>query len=232
MNNHFVMNDLHFILRMIKRNPLMFVTNVIGLGVALTTMMLTITYIRYELSYDTHFKTKDRVVRLYSRVTNSSTTNVYGISLRQAYRQIPERVPEIESAVQLYGGWPTSVQNKENRIGKIRVFYADNEIFKVFGLKLRSGDDRTALVGVNSVVITTPLAEKLFNSTNCVGQTIEADGEHLMITGVMDELPKNSHMSFDLLVSLSTLEPDRFGGLEFQTYFLLKEHIDQKAAKA
>jgi putative ABC transport system permease protein len=226
------MNDVKFVLRILKRNPFMLVTNVIGLGVALTTVIFTLTYIRYELSYDKHFKTKERVVRLYSRVTDNTSTEVYGISLRQAYSQLPEKVPEVESAVQLYGGWQTSVQTKVNKIEKAGIFYADPEIFKVFGLTLRFGDETTALIGKNSAVITTSVAERLFNSTNCIGKTIETDGEQVMITGVMDEIPKNSHLSFDLLISLSTLNLNWFGGLEFQTYYLLKPNIDLKAATA
>jgi putative ABC transport system permease protein len=106
------MNDLKFILRILSRNPFLLVTNVVGLGVALTTVIFTLTYIRYELSYDSHFKTKERVVRLYSRVTDNTSTNVYGISLRDAYSRLPDMVPEVDAAVQLYGGWKSSVKTK------------------------------------------------------------------------------------------------------------------------
>jgi putative ABC transport system permease protein len=211
----------------------MLITNVIGLGVALTTVIFTLTYLRYELSFDRHFKTSDRVVRLYSRVTDNTRTEVYGITLRKAYTQLPGKVPEIESAVQLYGGDQTSVQNKENKIEKVRMFYADPEFFKVFGLSLNLGNDKTALLGEKCAVITTSVANKLFHTTNCIGKTIESDGEHVMITGVMDEIPKNSHLRFDLLISLSTLNMKWLSSsLEFQTYYLLKPNIDSKAAGA
>ncbi len=224
------MKDLQFVLRILRRNPLIFAANVIGLGLALTTVILTLTYLRYELSYDNHFRTKDRVVRLYSRVTDNTSTQVHGIALRQAYTQLPQRVPEIESAVQLYGGWPSSVQNKENKIENIRVFYADKEFFEVFGLTLRLGDVKTALFDKKTAVITTSVSRKLFGKDNCIGKTIESDGEQLIITGVMDEIPKNSHLNPDVLISLSTLNLSSFGGLEFQTYYLLKPNIDQNAA--
>ncbi len=227
------MKDLLFVLRILKRNPLPFFVNVTGLVVALSTVIFTLTYIRYELSYDRHFKTSDRVVRLYSRVTDNTRTEVYGIALRKAYTQLPGKVPEIESAVQLYGFSQTSVQNKENKVGKIRMLYADPEFFKVFGLTLNAGDDKTALLGKKSAVITTSLAEKLFHTTNCIGKEIESDGEHLMITGIINEIPKNSHLSFDLLISLSTLNMKWLSAsLEFQTYYLLKPNIDSKAAGA
>lgn len=226
------MKDFLFVVRILRRNPLIFLVNMTGMGLALTTVILTITYIRYELSYDKHFTTRNRVVRLYSRVTDNTSTEVYGISLRQAYTQLPGQVPEVEAAVQLYGGWSTSVQTKEKIIGGTRIFYADESFFKVFGLKLKQGNANTALSGVNNAVITTTLAEKLFNSADCVGKTIESDGEQAMITGIIDDLPKNSHFSFDVLISLPTLPLDHFGGLEFQTYYLLKPNIDQHSACA
>ncbi|MCX6285516.1 MAG: ABC transporter permease [Bacteroidetes bacterium] len=227
------MHDLKFVLRILKRHPFMLITNVTGLAVALTTVIFTLTYIRYELSYDRNFTTSDRVVRLYSRVTDNTRTEVYGISLRKAYTQLPGKVPEIESAVQLYGGWKTSVQTKVNKIEKVGTFYADPEFFKVFGLSLNAGDDKTALLGQKTAVITTSLAEKLFHTTKCIGKEIESDGEHVMITGVMDEIPKNSHLNFDLLISLSTLNMKWLSSsLEFQTYYLLKPNIDSKAACA
>ncbi len=225
------MNDLRFIFRILKRNPLSFFVNVIGLSVALTTVIFSLTYIRYELSYDRHFKTKDRVVRLYSRVTDNTSTQVYGISLRSAYSQLPEMVPEVEAAVQLYGGWPASVQTKETKAEKVGIFYADPEFFKVFGLGLRLGDEKTALVGAKNAVITSFVAEKLFHSTNCIGKSVEADGEQVVITGVMDEIPKNSHLNFGILISIPTLDMKWLSSsLEFQTYYLLKPNTDFKAA--
>jgi len=225
------MNDLMFIFRILKRNPLSFFVNVIGLSVALTTVIFTLTYIRYELSFDRHFKTKDRVVRLYSRVTDNTSTQVYGISLRSAYSQLPEMVPEVEAAVQLYGGWPASVQTKETKAEKVGIFYADPEFFKVFGLGLRLGDEKTALVGAKNAVITSSVAEKLFHSTNCIGKSVEADGEQVVITGVMDEIPKNSHLNFGILISIPTLDMRWLSSsLEFQTYYLLKPNTDFKAA--
>jgi putative ABC transport system permease protein len=193
-------------------------------------VILTLTYILFELSYDNHFPTRNRVFRLYERVTDNTSMDVYGITLRNAYTQLPSKVPEIECAVQLYGGWPSSAQYQETKIGDIRIFYSEKEFFKVFGKTLKTGDAGTALMEKNKAVITASLAVKLFSSFNCLGKSIEVDGQKVMITGVMDDFPKNSHLNFDILISLPTLNPEGFGGLEFQTYYLLKPHVDQKAA--
>jgi len=224
------MKNLIFAFRILRRNPMMFVVNLIGLGFALTSVILTLSYIRYELSYDKHFATKDRVVRLYNKVTNNTSSEVYGIALREAYTQLPSRVPEVDAAMQLYGVWSSSVGNKNITIDKARRIYADKEFFKVFGLSLLHGDTKAALTSKMSVVITTEIAKKLFNTSECLGKTIESEGEVFTISGVMDKLPKNTHFDFDYIVSFASLPEMYMGGLEYQTYYLLKPHVDKKIA--
>lgn len=226
------MNDFRFVIRILRRNPLTFFVNIIGLGVALTMVILTLTYIRYELSYDRHFSTRNRVFRLFAKVTDNTAMEVYGITLRNAYTQVPSRVPEIESAVQLYGGWPVSAKYLDTKIGNVRLFYCDKEFFKVFGKSLDLGDAGTALIETNHAVVTISLARKLFGTVNCLGKTLETNGRNVTVSGVIADFPKNSHLNFEILVSLPTLDLRLFGGLEFQTYYLLKPNVDQKAAAA
>ncbi|MBN1200204.1 MAG: ABC transporter permease [Bacteroidales bacterium] len=225
------MKNLRFVLRIIQRHPLMFLTNFVGLTIALTMTILAITYVRFELSYDRHFPTKDRAVRLYHRVTDNTSAEVYGISLRDTYSQLPAQVPEIETAVQLYGGYPTTVKSRDQQLNRIPSFFADKEVFEVFGLSLIHGEKATALAGKGNAVVSESLALKLFGTTDCLGKTIEADQENVKITGIMANLPKNSHISMDVLISMNTLDLRWFGGLEFQTYYLLKPNVDRKTAE-
>jgi len=226
------MKDLVFVLRLLYRHPMMFLTNFVGLTIALTMTILAITYIRFELSYDRHFSTKDQTIRLYHRVTDNTSVVVHGISLRDSYSQLPEQVPEIQAAVQLYGGWPTTVKSQDQKLSRIPFFFADPEVFEVFGLNLLTGDRDAALTGKGSAVVSRSMAQRLFGTTNCTGQQIEADGETLMITGVMEDLPKNSHLSMDVVASMSTvLDLQYFGGLEFQTYYLLKPNVNRAQAE-
>jgi len=80
------------------------------------------------------------------------------------------------------------------------------------------------------VVITSEIAKKLFNTSECLGKTIESEGEVFTISGVMDKLPKNTHFDFDYIVSFASLPEMYMGGLEYQTYYLLKPHVDKKIA--
>lgn len=225
------MNDLKFILRYLTRNPFIFLTNVIGLGVAITAMILAITYIRFEMSYDTHFEQKDRIVRLYHKVTRKTGSVAHGISLRSTYTELPDKVPEIEKAFQLYGGWPVSVKSTEHQVGRVKELYSDPEVIDVLRLNMIHGDKDHALVGKNQLIITETLAQQLFGSSDCVGKQVEIDGNRMTVTGVFEAIPKNSHLDMDMVISLETLNLAWFGGLEFQTYYLLKDNINRKEAE-
>jgi putative ABC transport system permease protein len=224
------MKDLIFVLRSLKRSPFILLVNVAGLGLAFTTVILTLTFIRYELSYDQHFTTKGRVVRLYNKATDNTSTSIYSIGLRNAYLQIPANVPEVEAATQIYRGWEVMIDSKERKFDGLKLLYADKEFFKVFGLDLIYGNQNDALLGEKKIVFSQSTAQKVFHRLNCIGEVIKMDGEPYTITGVTKDLPKNSHFRYDLLISMQTIHPERFGGLEFYTYFLLSPNADQKDA--
>lgn len=208
----------------------MLLVKVISLSLALTSIILGMTYIRYELSYDDHFLTGNRVYRLFNKVSGSDESQVYGISLRSAYSQLPAQIPEIESAVQFYGGWNSPVSFKEIKLDKVRQIYTDNDIFRVFGLKLNRGDQGNALLAKGNTVITGSLASKLFANEDPMGKAINSEGETFIVSGIINDLPKNTHFAFDMLISMSTLNPEQISSLEFQTYYLLKPNTNPEIA--
>jgi len=224
------MKDLIFVLRMLRRSPFILIVNVIGLSLAFSTLLLTLALVKYEFSYDKHFSTKDRVVRLYNKATDNTSTSIYSIGLRDAYIQIPAQVPEVEAATQIYRGWKVMVNSKEKKFDGLEMLYADKEFFKVFGLDLIYGNKSDALLGDKKIVLSGSSAQKIFNRLNCAGEVVKMDDELYTVTGVVKDLPKNSHFNFDLLVSMQTIHPERFGGLEFFTYFLLYPNADLKKA--
>lgn len=105
------MKNLRFTFRMLKRNPLLVFVNIPGLAIGLSAVLLLSVYLKHELSFDQHFATKDRVLRLYSKITESNRTETYGISLRRACTEIPAKVPEVEAVTQLYQGWEVNVNS-------------------------------------------------------------------------------------------------------------------------
>jgi putative ABC transport system permease protein len=220
------MKDLHFIFRMLKRNPLLVFVNLPGLAIGLSAVILLSVYLKHELSFDQHFKTKDHVVRLYNSVTENGNTENYGICLRKAYTEIPQQVPEIKSATQIFRGWDVFAEYKKVRFPGLNLLYADREFFDVFGVNLPVGNHYEALAGTNKVVLNESTARKIFNRTDCVGQIINVSETPFTVTGVIKDLPNTTHFNFDLLASLETLKPEQWGGLELFTYFRINDNAD------
>ncbi len=220
------MKNLHFIFRMFRRNPLLVFVNLPGLAIGLSAVLLLSVFLKHELSFDQHFKTKDHVVRLYNSVTENGTTENYGICLRQAYTEVPQQVPGIKSATQIYRGWNVFAEYRKVRFSGLNLLYSDKEFFDVFGLDLLYGSREEALSGTNKVVLNESTALKIFNHTDCVGEIIQVSETSLTVTGVIKDLPNTTHFNFDLLASLETVKPEEWGGLELFTYYRINDNAN------
>ncbi|WP_158867185.1 FtsX-like permease family protein [Maribellus comscasis] len=217
---------------MLKRNPLLVYISVPGLAIGLCALLLMSVYLKYEFSFDKHFPTNDRVLRLCNTLHGENETEVLSAALRTAYTQLPEQVPEVKKAVQLYTGWDVNVKTGKGIFKDLQVLYADEEFLDVFGLKLTEGNTSESLSGKKNIVITKSSAEKLFGSTDCVGKTLTLDGSDLFVSGVINDMPKTTHFYFDMLRPMKSNEfIIQQGSLEFSTYYLIKKGTDLKTAE-
>lgn len=119
-----LMKNLQFTIRILSRNPLLVFVNIPGLAVGLSVVLLLLVYLEHELSFDQHFETKERVLRLNSEVSNQNGSGIYGISLRDAYNVIPDEVPEVEAATQLYRWLPVRVKSKTEIFSGMKLLFA------------------------------------------------------------------------------------------------------------
>ena len=226
------MRNIKFAFRMLRRNPLLVYISIPGLAIGLSALLLLSVYLKYEFSFDKHFPTNNRVVRLCNTLHEEYDTHTLAIGLRTDYTQLPQLVPEIEKAVQLYRGWDVKLKTGRGTFNDLQLMYADEEFFDVFGLKLIEGNISEALSDRKNIVLTKSTAEKLFGEGNCVGKILTLDGVDLFVSGVMADIPKTTHFTFDIL---QPLKSNNFivqqGSLEFQTYYLLKKSVDLKTAE-
>lgn len=223
------MKNLRFIFRMFKRNPLLVIVNIPGLAIGLSAVLLLAVYLKHELSFDQHFKTKNHVVRLYNSITKNGQTENYGICLRKAYTEIPQQIPEIKSATQIFRNWGVSTEYQEERYSNKQMLYVDSSFFDVFGLFLLQGNIKEALAGKNKVVLSASTAKQIFNNSDCIGKILLISEDPYVVSGVIDDFPNNTHFSFDILGSMQSLNPEKWGGLELFTYFRIFEQADIEA---
>lgn len=225
------MKNIRLVYRMLKRNPLLLYISVPGLAVGLCAFLLLAVYLNYEFSFDTYFTTHDRVLRLCNVLHDPDKTRTLSISLRTSYTQLPAQVPEVEKAVQIYPEWNSTVKTERGIYGNLNLLYADPEFFDVFGLKLLQGNTSDALTGKNNIVLTKSTALKLFGAGDCVGKTAKLFDRQLIVTGVVDDIPKTTHFRFDLLMPMLSHEfIVQQGSLEFRTYYLIREGANYEKA--
>ena len=220
------MKNLLFTIRMLKRNPILVYISIPSLAIGLSVVLVLSGYLKYELSYDKHFDTKDRVVRLYSKMTNENSVTTRALTLREAQPNLQQKVPGIEASCQLYRGGRVDAKLGTDVFPALDLLYADPEFFKVFGLKMAIGESESALNGNNKVVITTSAAKRIFGDMDCTGEVVTISDTEFFVSGVIDDLPQNTHFRFDILASIGTIHPEEFGGIEFFSYFLINKNSD------
>ncbi len=222
-------NYIKIALRNMFRNKLYSLINLAGLAIGLAACLIIWLWVQDELSYDRFHQNADWIYRVERKVDfrdlhgqTPTTSGPYGPALVSDY-------PEIENYVRLHRN-ELSIKDHQNLFHKQRLVFADNSIFDIFDFRLESGNPKTALVQPRSMVMTRENALKYFGSEDVIGQSLNVDWRGTLvdfqITGILKEVPHNSHVRFDVLASLSSYPPEQtsawFSNFLF-TYVLLRE---------
>ena len=180
-------------LRNFRRHKGFAAINLSGLAVALAGCLLISHYVQDEVSYDRFHEKSDRIYRLGGTTVGWP----YG-------RFIESEYPEVEKVVYLRS-WPTFSIKHEDQYFFENMLYADDGFFDVFDFSLSEGNPETALTNPYTLVLSESMALKFFGEERALNRTLTlADTLQFTVTGVV-QVPKNSHIQFDLLMSFETL---------------------------
>lgn len=215
------------ILRTYKKNRLLVRINLFGLVIGLAVSIILILFIVNEFSYDQQFKNKDRIIRLYTAIDDKGSIVNSPITLRKAYTELPSKTPEVEAATQIYDSRCKELLYNNNHYSDLKQYYVDSDFFKIFDLSFIEGSAQDAFGNQKSAVITKKLSDIVFGGTaNAIGKTINIGEIDYVVTAVVKEFPQNTHFTFDVLLDLKSMEGlEYYQGLEFYTYYLIKENI-------
>lgn len=200
--------------RSLVRNKLFSAINVIGLSVSMSVGLLLIAFLTDLLSYDDFHEKKDRIYRIIttSQRPGQPAMDLVSGSVKTG-KKVKTELPGVEKATLLRWGFGGDAQIGDTKI-PISGIWADHDFYKVFSFPLFKGDPNTALKEPYSLVLTEKTAKKLFGDTDVLGKSIRFDTLNYVVTGIMKDIPKLSHLRFEALVSYSTIELHKPGGAD------------------
>lgn len=186
------------------RNKLYTLINTLGLTIGLVLSFAILSWIIFELNYDKFHKDFDRIYRLVIEDEGSSSASISPA----AKTAILDKIPEIESSVRIFNGdqfGKISVESNHQTYTDERIFFVDPNFFEIFSFPLIQGDPEHVLQKPNAALITKGIARKYFGDEDPMGKTLKlGDILQVEITGILENVPVQSHFHFDMLVSMKS----------------------------
>ena len=224
-------------LRNLLRNKTFASINMLGLAVGMASCMIIMLFVLHELSYDRFHEKADRIVRVAFEGSIKGEKMNEASVMPPVAKNLLADYPEVEEATRLRAFGAPKLSYGEKTFRDNLFAFADANIFQVFTLPLLKGDPAAALTQPNSLVISQALASKIFGNEDPIGKVISfPDWEQdYTVTGLMADIPGNSHFHFDLLASMASF-PDAASNSwmvsEFHTYLVLSPGYDYKKLEA
>jgi putative ABC transport system permease protein len=225
--------------RALTKNRTYAFINIFGLAIGLAAALLLFLYVRYETSYDRWLPDADRVFQVQTFGTDPTTgadLRMQGVT-RPVSDALAKDFPQIEAISKFEGDEPVLLKNGE-AIQVEKGYAADPSFFRIIQVPFLSGDPRTALQGANSVVLSRSEAVRLFGTPRAVGRTLtqlrEGEKVDLRVTGVFEDLPRNSHMGFTFVRRFNSGEEQDcgWGCVNGMSYLKLRPGVDAEAIHA
>src|SRR5215471_5957862 len=198
------LKNLHFSWQFLKRNPLFFLINVVGLVIGITSALFIFIYVSFEESYDRFHPGYENIYRVLGvdRALGVSS-NVVGITMPPLGPAMEETIPEVAKTVRIRTSGDTFITVGDRKYYTDKLAFTEDSFFDVFsGFELLQRQKGVLLDKPRSAVITRSFAAKVFGNENPMGKLFRFRAEDVEIVGVMQDPPRNSLMQLELLVSL------------------------------
>lgn len=223
-------NYLKIALRNLLKNKVYTGINVLGLTLGFMCCMLIMLHVKDELSYDKFIPNHEQIYRVALERIYPDHESFYAIIPHSFAEAIQEEVKGVDEATRIfYFGIGNIVSFEGTPFEEDFMAAVDSNFFKVFDLKLLEGDKGNALSDPNTLVISETVAKKLFKSQSALGKTIKQGQDEFEITGVMEDIPDNSHMKLDYLFSSSSYpftKQENYTSFAAFTYLKIDSKVD------
>jgi putative ABC transport system permease protein len=223
--------------RALWKNKTFSAINVFGLSVGVAAFLLIINYLRFEYSYDDAHLKKDRIYRVPMMTKEKGgKEQTFAFTYPAVAPALKKDFPEIEEAARFrrQGGIVTYKDQKIIEPGTL--YYADASLFNIFSFRFVKGNAATAFKELNDAVVTEETAKKYFGNEDPIGKPLHYRNEDYIVKGVLEDLPANSHIRFNIIINYEKYiqltdgaANTSWGWSDFYTYVLLKPGTDARA---
>jgi putative ABC transport system permease protein len=220
-------NYLKIALRNFSKHKGFSFINIFGLAFGVACCLTIVLFVLDEISFDRYHENADQIYRvgINGYINNTSFEGV--VTCAPMAETLVREYPEVTAATRLRNfGYPV-FRHEDKVFSEERVFWVDQAFFDVFTVSFIKGDRKNALAEPNTIVLTESMALKYFGDESPVGKSLNADRQRdYLITGVVEDTPRNSHFHYDFLASLSTYEDSRrpiWVSNNYHTYLVLQK---------
>jgi len=229
-----IKNYLKIAWRNIVRHKAYSLINLSGLAIGMASSILILLWVQNELSYDRFHENSGQIYR----ITADAGGFLAAVNPAGMPGALKVQMPEVKNTVRLSHFTAVLFEAGTNKFEEKRVFYADDTFLQMFSFPLVKGNRNTALNRVDGVLITQAMAKKYFGQEDAIGKVLRKDnGSNVVVTGVLANIPSNSHLQFDFVLPMSAImETDRdlktnsWGSFNFFSYIQLDKSFVPSAA--
>ncbi len=233
-------NNLKIALRSLLKQKIYTLINILGLSVGIASCILIVLYVRNEFSYDGFFENKQDIYRMVLERKYPNHSTFYAVVPHSFEGIIKRDFPEVEESVNVFAfqNFPLSYKNERDEVSQFDedfVISTDNNFFKVFSFKLLKGNVATALSQANEIVVTEETAIRYFGNADPIGKIVQAGNNEYKVSGVMENVPENSHFKFSAAIAIATFpfaKQENFTSFSTYSFFKLKTGSDPAAMEA
>ncbi|MBN3583174.1 ABC transporter permease [Algoriphagus aestuarii] len=225
-------NYLKIALRNLQKNKVYSIINVLGLTLGFLCCMLIMLHVKDELSYDKFIPNHEQIHRVALERIYPDHVNFYSIIPHSFAEAMQEEIKGVEEATRIfYFGTGNIISFEDTPYEEDFVAAVDSNFFNVFDFVLLQGNKETALAEPNTVVISETASQKIFKGQSAIGKTIKQGQAEYEITGVVKDIPQNSHMKLDYLVSSSSfpfIDQENYTSFAAHTYLKIDPNVAPK----
>ncbi|MGB3465689.1 MAG: ABC transporter permease [Cyclobacteriaceae bacterium] len=231
-----IKNYIIVALRHLKRQPAYSLLNILGLTIGIVSSLLIVLYLSNELGYDKQHSKGDRLYRINADITEPDDNFRWSTTQLPLAKTVAADLDEVESYVTIANNGRVQFKEGENTYLEEGIFLADSTLFDLFDYEILAGNPRNALTEPNTIVLSKSLADKIFKEEDPMGKMLKTEGASYKITGVYNDVAKQSHIKPRGIISLATYpdrnNPNYWGGFGMYSYILLREDADPEAVEA